>query len=105
MSLHSVRNTLILACIFAAAISAVDYFAGGKGADNSTDPMRVDVWNCQDARSPANFKLFVKSNNAGAENIMLHRPQRMKPVNPGAFSGAAGKTAVVLRIKPLRVSP
>lgn len=71
MSLHSVRNTLILACIFSAAISAVDYFAGGKGADNSTDPMRVDVWNCQDARSPANFKLFVKSNNGGAENIML----------------------------------
>ena len=34
-----------------------------------------------------------------------YRPQRKKPVNPGAFSGAAGKTAVVLRIKPLRVSP
>lgn len=35
-----------------------------------------------------------------------HRPQRMKPVNPGAFSGAAGKTAVVLRIEPLaRLSP
>ena len=55
MSLHSVRNTLILACIFAAAISAVDYFAGGKGADNSTDPLRVDVRNWQHARSPANY--------------------------------------------------
>lgn len=71
MSLHSVRNTLILACTFAVVICGVDYFAGGKRANNSTEPMRVDVWNCQDARSPANFKVFVKSNNGGAENIML----------------------------------
>lgn len=66
-----VRNTVILALIFTAAIYAISSFIGGENTVNATDSMRVDVWNCQDARSPANFKVFVKSNNGGADNIML----------------------------------
>ncbi|EFR6141906.1 hypothetical protein HYK36_004293 [Salmonella enterica] len=71
MSLISIRNTLILACTFSAIAVTLDYAASGKNGDQTTDSMRVAVWNCQDERSPANYKVLVKSNNGGAENIML----------------------------------
>lgn len=69
--INSVRNTIVLALFFTTVILAIDYFIGGESTNVTTDSMRVDVWQCQDARSPANFKVLVKSNNGGAENIML----------------------------------
>lgn len=66
-----VRNTVILALIFTSVIYAIGYYLGGDSTDNATDSIRVDVWHCQDTRSPANFAVFVKSDNGGAENIML----------------------------------
>ncbi|AYN25623.1 hypothetical protein D8682_00675 (plasmid) [Buttiauxella sp. 3AFRM03] len=67
----SLRNTLILACIFSVIILAFDHLVSGKSDEQTASSMRVDVWNCQDEHSHANYKVLVKSNNGGADNVML----------------------------------
>jgi hypothetical protein len=71
MSYISVRNTLILACTFTTIIVGLDHFASGKGDEQTTDSMRVDVWDCQDEHSHASYKVLIKFNNGSAENVML----------------------------------